>query len=79
MRNHGAAVFKSKRKPKVAKSSFASAKGNRFDTPDSTMATLFEASDDWQLQFDLKVGCDGQSKNKAFPPHIVAASRDQMV
>ena len=36
---------------------------------------LFEASDDWQLQFDLKVECDGQSKNKPFPPHIVAASR----
>ena len=76
MRNRGAAVFKSKRKPKVAKSSFVSAKGNRFDTADSTMATpLFEASDDWQLQFDLKVECDGQSKNKPFPPHIVAASR----
>ena len=40
------------------------------------MATaLFEVSDDWQLQFDLKVECDGQSKNKPFPPHIVAASR----
>ena len=51
MRNRGAAAFKSKRKPKVAKSSFVSAKGNRFDTADSTMATpLFEASDDWQLQ-----------------------------
>jgi len=44
MRNRGAAVFKSKRKPKVAKSSFVSAKGNRFDTADSAVATpLFEA------------------------------------
>ena len=69
-------VFKSKRKPKVAKSSFVSAKGNRFDTADSTMATpLFEASDDWQLHVDLKVECDGQSKKKQFLPHIAAASR----
>ena len=36
---------------------------------------LFEASDDWQLRFDLKVECDGLSKNKPFPPHILAASR----
>ena len=76
MRNRGVAVFKSKRKPKVAKCSFVSAKGNRFDTAYSTTATLlFEESDDWQLQFDLKVECDGQSKNKPFPQHIVAASR----
>ena len=51
MRNGGAAIFdKSKRTPKVAKSSFVSAKGNKFDTADSTMVMLlFEASDDWQL------------------------------
>jgi len=67
MRNCGAAVFKSKRKPKVAKSSFVSAKGNRFDTADSTMTTpLFEAS-------------DGQSKNKPFPPHTWLPLADQMV
>ena len=47
-----------------------------FDTADSTIATaLFEASSDWQLQFDLKVESDGQSNNKTFLSHIVAASR----
>ena len=76
MKNRGAAVFKSKPKPKVLLTSFVSAKGNKFNTADSTIEVpLFEASDDWQLQFDLKVECDGQSKNKPFPPHIVAASR----
>ena len=71
-----AVAFKSKRKPKLAKASFVSAKGNKFDTADATAATpLVEANDEWQLQFDVKVECDGQSKTTPFPPHIVVASR----
>jgi hypothetical protein len=40
-----------------------------------SMVPLFEESDDWEIQFDLNVHQDGQSKNTPFPAHIVASAR----
>ena len=75
MRNHGAAAHKLGLKPKEAHSSFVSTKGNKFNTASTPAAVpLFETSDDWQLQFDITVKSDSQSKNAAFPPHIAATS-----
>ena len=34
---------------------------------------LFEASDDWKLQFEVFVKKDEQTKNSPFPPHIAAS------
>ena len=76
MRNQGAASFRQKVKPKTTQTSFVSSKGNKFSTT-ATPAdlTLFEGSDDWQLQFDVCVKHDGQMKNSPFPPHIAASGQ----
>ena len=75
MRSHGAAAHKLVLKPKEAHSSFMSTKSNKFNTASTpTVVPLFETSDDWQLQFDITVKSDSQSKNAAFPSHIAATS-----
>ena len=75
MRNQGAAAHKLGLKPKEAHSSFVSTKGNKFNTASiPAVVPLFETSDDWQLQFDITVKSDSQSKNAAFPSHIAATS-----
>jgi hypothetical protein len=72
LRNRGAALFQKGVKPKQVQTSFVSDKGNKTRTKATTVApTLFETSDDWELQFDVCVKCDGQTKNAPFPPHIV--------
>ena len=50
-------------------------RGSKFKTAESLATVpLFEASDDWKLQFDVCVKRDGQSANAPFPPHIAATS-----
>ena len=72
LRNRGAALFQKGVKPKQVQTSFVSDEGNKTRTKATTVApTLFETSDDWELQFDVCVKCDGQTKNAPFPPHIV--------
>ena len=39
-------------------------------TAPSSLASVFEQSDDWVLQVDLTIPGDGQKKNTPFPAHI---------
>lgn len=76
MRNRGAVMFRKGVQPKKVQSSFQSALGNKMKTKATTVApSLFESSDDWQLQFDVCVKGDGQTKNAPFPPHIVTTKQ----
>jgi len=80
MRNEGIAVLKQGRKRPPQPSTFKSDSGNTFSAPPTSqsvesMVPLFEESDDWEIQFDLNVHQDGQSKNTPFPAHIVASAR----
>ena len=83
MRNRGKARFLvGKTEPqKLTKFVSASVKGHGSASEGSKFTTefketpkaLFETSDDWELQFDVCVAADGQTKNSPFPPHIVAS------
>ena len=74
LRNRGAALFRKGVQPKQVRSSFVSDQGNKISTKATTVSpSLFESSDDWQLQFDVCIKGDGQTKNAPFPPHILAS------
>ena len=83
MRNRGKARFLvGKTEPqKLTKFVSASVKGHGSASEGSKFTTefketpkaLFETSDDWELQFDVCVAADGQTKNSPFPPHITAS------
>ena len=83
MRNRGKARFLvGKTEPqKLTKFVSASVKGHGSASEGSKFTTefkeapnaLFETSDDWELQFDVCVAADGQTKNSPFPPHIIAS------
>ena len=69
-------MFRKGVQPKKVQSSFQSALGNKMKTKATTVApSLFESSDDWQLQIDVCFKGDGQTKNAPFPPHIVTTKQ----
>jgi hypothetical protein len=83
MRNRGKARFLSGKTAPKRQSKFVSAsvkghgsaaEGSKFSTQlKEESKPLFESSDDWELQFDVCVAADGQTKNSPFPPHIAAS------
>ena len=71
MRNKGRAVSKKQPPREVIQSTFVSDHGNKFYTrAEEVKLSLFQSSDDWQLQFDVDLPKEGQSKDTPFPPHI---------
>ena len=76
LRNRGLAKYRSKVQPKKFEPKMVSTLGNTMTSKAVIIPpTLFETSDDWQLQFDVCVKADGQTKNAPFPPHIVASKQ----
>ena len=64
-------MFQKGVQPEQVQSSFVSDQGNKISTKAANVTpSLFETSDDWQLQFDVCIKGDGQTKNAPFPPHM---------